>query len=214
MNPLRVIDDVDGISGNIDYPGERIGAELCPVTTANGEGVGPKGRGAKVLLAAGFLALIAGAVDPMEGAAVVLVGSGLAATGATLGGIGRRAVVFRWTAFVLILVGAAALWGLSAAGGIGGGSGRSLMWGVLVVPFLAGWSMSVWGPGSPRWVVILGMLVSAWYVAIFVLVLRRAGGGSGGLSLAPGIALGVVGIATMAGGLHRLLQLKGVSPNY
>ena len=36
-------------------------------------------------------------------------------------------------------VGVAALWGLSAIGGFGSTSGRSLLWGLLIVPYPAGW---------------------------------------------------------------------------
>lgn len=47
--------------------------------------------------------------------------------------------------FGLIADGVGALFGLSAVGGIGGKGGPSLWWGVLLLPYLAGWLMALAG---------------------------------------------------------------------
>ena len=40
--------------------------------------------------------------------------------------------------------------GGAMAGGIGGSYGVSPWWAVLMLPYPIGWSMGIWGPGSPR----------------------------------------------------------------
>jgi hypothetical protein len=40
---------------------------------------------------------------------------------------------------MMLVVGVAALWGLSVIGGFGGTSGRSYFWGRFVVPYPIGW---------------------------------------------------------------------------
>jgi hypothetical protein len=124
----------------------------------------------RLLVIAGGLAMLAGALDPMEGAVVILAGSALVLLGSWLGRGGRRCLAYRLTVFVLIAVGVGAMWALSAAGGIGGGSGHSLWWGLLILPYLLGWSMGIWGPGSPRWMLWLGMVVSLWYLTLSAMI--------------------------------------------
>lgn len=90
---------------------------------------------------AGLVLMVAGIIDPMEGSIVILAGSGIAAAGAFFGQLPhRRAVV---VAFGLCVIGVAALFGLSAIGGFGGTSGRSLWWGVPILPYPFGWLSSV-----------------------------------------------------------------------
>jgi hypothetical protein len=45
----------------------------------------------------------------------------------------------------LIAVGVAALFGLSAIGGFGGPSGRSMWWGLLLLPYPIGWVIGLLG---------------------------------------------------------------------
>ena len=92
---------------------------------------------ARHLLIAGLVLMVAGAVDPLEGSVVVLAGSALAAGGAHFGGLPRRETLV--TAFGLIAVGVASLFGFSAVGGIGGNSGRSIWWGLTMLPYPIGW---------------------------------------------------------------------------
>lgn len=95
----------------------------------------------RVLLIAGLVALLGGAIDPLEGAPVILAGSVLVAVGTRL----ARAPTTRLATIALVLVvfGFGALFGLSAVGGVGGSSGQSTWLILLVVPFPIGWVMSL-----------------------------------------------------------------------
>ena len=103
--------------------------------------------------------------------------------------------------FILIALGVVALWGLSSGGGFGGDSERSMWWGLLVLPYPIGWSLGIWGPNSPRWLLRLGMGVGLWHVAILALALSRPGGAASAL---PGMVIGGIGILTIVGCLSRL----------
>ena len=157
----------------------------------------------RILIVLGSIGLLAGALDPMEGSVVILIGSGLVALGTVLGQGERHLIRYRTLAFILIAVGVGAMFGLSNLGGFGGGSGRSMWWGVLVLPYLIGWSMSVWGPGNPRWVWCLGIVVGLWYLAILTIVLRHSNPHGGPL---PAIILAVTGVLTITGCLIRLIR--------
>ncbi len=99
--------------------------------------------GSAILVWAGLLAMIGGAVDPLEGSLVILPGAGLVALGAWLGRSGFTRVL-AW-AFVLVAVGVAVLFALSAAGGIGGPAGGPAWWAIALVPYPVGWGMAVIG---------------------------------------------------------------------
>ena len=86
-----------------------------------------------------------GTLDPLEGSLLILSGSGLVALGVYLGGRERRIVLYWIWAFILIAVGVAAMFALSAVGGIGGGSGHSIWWGILILPYPVGWLMALAG---------------------------------------------------------------------
>jgi hypothetical protein len=163
-----------------------------------------RNRWSRILIIAGGIAMLVGAVDPMEGSLVILPGSGLVLLGTSLGQSERRLIAYRVWVFTLIAIGVGALWGLSSVGGFGGPSGRSMWWGVLILPYLIGWSMGVWGPGSPRWLLALGIVVGLWYLAIFGIVLKNSGGHRGAMSAVPSIVIGGVGIITIVGCLGRL----------
>jgi hypothetical protein len=152
----------------------------------------------------GSIAMLVGAIDPMEGSAVILPGSGLVALGTFVGQSERRLIAYRIWVFILILIGVGALWGLSSLGGIGGKSGRSMWWGVLVLPYLIGWCMGIWGPGSPRWVLLLGIVVGLWYLAILAMILRGSASHNGAMSLVPGITIASIGVLTIGGCIYRL----------
>ncbi len=100
-------------------------------------------RWPRALAIIGLAGMILGAVDPLEGSVVILPGVGLAALAAFLGK-GRWRVLLYW-ALVLVAVGAAAMWILSTLGGIGGSTGRSDWWGLIVLPYAVGWVMGVVG---------------------------------------------------------------------
>jgi len=166
----------------------------------------------RILVLVGCIAMLVGALDPMEGSVVILPGSGLVALGAFLGQNERRLIAFRVLVFILIAIGVGALWGLSWIGGIGGNSGRSMWWGVLILPYLIGWSIGIWGPGSPRWLLLLGIVVGLWYLTIMMMVLKgpvgQHGGHHGAMSALPGIVIGIIGVLTIAGCLTALLRRR------
>ena len=149
--------------------------------------------------------MLVGAIDPMEGSLLILPGSGLVALGTFLSQVERRLIAYRVWVLVLIAIGVGALWGLSMVGGFGGPSGRSSWWGVLILPYLIGWSMGIWGPGSPRWMLWLGIAVGLWYLTILVMVLiASAARPEGHMSAGPGIIIGTLGVLTIGGCINRL----------
>jgi hypothetical protein len=160
----------------------------------------------RILIVVGSIAMLVGALDPMEGLVVILPGSGLVALGAFLGHSERRLIAYRVGVFILIVIGVGAMWGLSWVGGFGGPSGRSMWWGVLILPYLIGWSMGIWGPGSPRWLLLLGIVVGLWYLAILAMVLKGSGGHHGAMSALPGIVIGTIGVLTISGCISRLTK--------
>jgi NO-binding membrane sensor protein with MHYT domain len=87
--------------------------------------------------------LLLGALDPMEGSVVIAVGAVLAAWVAARAASRQRRLLLR--AAVLVVVGVAALFGMSALGGIGGDSGRSYWWALLFLPYPVGWTMALTG---------------------------------------------------------------------
>jgi hypothetical protein len=95
------------------------------------------------LVIAGLVLMLAGALDPLEGSVVILAGSALAAAGALFGKSARSRLQI--TAFVLIAIGVAALFGLSALGGVGGNTGRSMWWLAICITYPVGWVMGLVG---------------------------------------------------------------------
>ncbi len=96
-----------------------------------------------ILVFLGLIAMLVGALDPLEGSLVILPGSGLVALGAFLGHSQHRKFL-AWS-FVLVAIGVGALWGLSYVGGFGGNSGRSTWWALALIPYPVGWVMGLVG---------------------------------------------------------------------
>jgi len=90
-----------------------------------------------VFVVGGLLAMLVGAIDPLEGSFVILSGSGVVAVGAFLGK-SRYRIFLSW-AFVLIAAGVGAMVVFTAMGGIGGNSGHSIWGGLFVLPYPLGW---------------------------------------------------------------------------
>lgn len=101
------------------------------------------GRWARILVIVGLVAIAIGVLDPLEGSLVILPGAALIALGAWLGK-SRHRVLLYW-AVVLVAVGVGALWGLSALGGVGGDTGRSMWWLLVLLPYPIGWIMGLVG---------------------------------------------------------------------
>ena len=101
--------------------------------------------------------MVAGVVDPLEGSVVILPATVLATVGAALGG-NRHRITLYW-ALLLVAVGVTALWGISALGGFGGHTGRSMWWALILIPYPIGWILGLVGavrslrerpvPGAP-----------------------------------------------------------------
>ncbi|MGO8765179.1 MAG: hypothetical protein ACLQSR_08615 [Limisphaerales bacterium] len=164
-----------------------------------------RGLWAKILVVLGGIAMLAGAVDPLEGAVLILPGSGLVVLGTFLGDNERGLVIYSALVFVLIAIGTAAMWVLSSMGGFGGDSGRSMWWGLLLLPYPIGWSMGIWRPGSPRWMLWPGIGVGLWYLTIFGIILRSGGllRGNPSNMVAP-LVIASIGILTIGGCISRL----------
>ncbi len=97
----------------------------------------------RILVIVGGIAMLIGAVDPLEGSLVILPGSGLVALGIYLGNSGRDLRVQWLCIFLMIAVGVGALFGLSAWGGLGGASKHSMWWGMLILPYPIGWVVGI-----------------------------------------------------------------------
>ncbi len=158
----------------------------------------------RILMVLGSIGMLAGAIDPLEGSIFILLGSLILVLGTFFNQGERHLLAYRAWVFILIAIGVGAMWVLSTAGGIGGKSGHSMWWGVLILPYLIGWSMGIWGPGSPRWLLILGIGVGLWYLAILALVLKHSWERGGAMSALPGIIIAAVGALTIVGCISRL----------
>jgi len=166
----------------------------------------------QVLTIAGGLAVLVGGVDPLEGAILVLTGTALLAAAAMVApcdGVVRRA---RAVNLALTLVGFAAIWGMSAVGGVGGSTGHSFWWALLGLPLMAGWSLSFWARGAPRWMTWLGLLAGGWYLILPALAATKARTNPHiqWLVLA---ALGACGLVTLAGCVWRLRERRPIAGN-
>ncbi len=100
-------------------------------------------RWSVVLITVGLLAMLIGAIDPLEGSFIILPGSGMVALGVFLEQSRYRALLS--CAFALIAFGVGAMFVLSAMGGIGGTSGHSMWWGLLILPYPLGWIIGLVG---------------------------------------------------------------------
>jgi hypothetical protein len=87
--------------------------------------------------------MVVGALDPLEGSVLILAGSGLVALGSWLGGQARSIVVYRMWLFGMIAFGVIALFVLSAMGGFGGKTGRSMWWALVLLPYPIGWLLGI-----------------------------------------------------------------------
>ena len=100
------------------------------------------------LVIAGLTAMLLGAVDPLEGSVVIAAGTLPVVLGTPRGrgGAGGSRVSGRVRlACGLVSVGVAALWIMSAFGGVGGATGRSMWWLLLVAPYPVGWLLGIIG---------------------------------------------------------------------
>ena len=156
----------------------------------------------RFLLISGYIVMLVGAIDPMEGSLLILPGSGLVALGTYFSDEEHSIFIYRLWVFFLILIGVAALFGFSLLGGIGSTTAYSMWWGLLMVPYPIGWSMGIWGPGSPRWVLWAGIVVGIWYLVILGMILNYST--QLDESSTTGFLLAAIGILTISGCIYRL----------
>jgi len=100
-------------------------------------------RWSRILVVVGFIAMVIGAIDPLEGSLVIFPGTAMVALGAWLGKSRYWKLLCR--AFALVAVGVGALFALSAFGGFGGRSSLSYWWGILILPYPIGWVLGIIG---------------------------------------------------------------------
>ena len=93
----------------------------------------------RILVIAGGIGMLIGAIDPLEGSVIVLAGSGLVMLGTFLEKDQRKRLQLWFWVIILIALGVGIMWGLSRMGGLGGDTGRSLWWALLILPYPAGW---------------------------------------------------------------------------
>jgi multisubunit Na+/H+ antiporter MnhB subunit len=89
----------------------------------------------------GVVLLLAGAIDPLEGSILIAIGSLLLALATYRKGDAQWK--FFQVTFIMITVGVIAMFYLSSLGGFGGNSSLSWWWGLLILPYPAGWLMDV-----------------------------------------------------------------------
>jgi hypothetical protein len=95
----------------------------------------------RIVYIIGIVALVIGALDPLEGSVLITIGIGF---------ISLTTYLMRdrhWKIFLcslmMVLVGVGFMFFLSSLGGIGNSSNLSWWWGVLIVPYPLGWLMAI-----------------------------------------------------------------------
>lgn len=94
-----------------------------------------------IIYVIGVIALIIGAIDPLEGSVIIVAGSLLIALSTYLRK-DRHWKIFLASA-IMIIIGVIFLFYLSSLGGFGGTSTLSWWWGTLILPYPIGWLMSI-----------------------------------------------------------------------
>jgi hypothetical protein len=85
--------------------------------------------------------MLIGTLDPLEGSVLILLGIAFIAAGAAAGHRPERAISY--LALVLAIVGVGLLFGISAVGGVGGNSGRSAWWALVLLPYPIAWVLGL-----------------------------------------------------------------------
>ena len=95
----------------------------------------------RIVYIMGVVALIIGAIDPLEGSVLITVGSSLVAL-TTYMMQDRHWKIFL-SSLVMIAFGVFFLFYFSSLGGFGGKSTLSWWWGTLILPYPIGWFMTI-----------------------------------------------------------------------
>ena len=102
-----------------------------------------KDLSARILFLIGVIAMMVGPLDPLEGSVLILIGSALVALGTWLGNQARSLVIYRAWLFGMIACGILAMFVISHLGGVGGPSGRSIWWLLVMLPYPIGWLLEM-----------------------------------------------------------------------
>ncbi|MBI9094433.1 MAG: hypothetical protein JEY71_06085 [Sphaerochaeta sp.] len=102
-----------------------------------------RNRLSRILVIVGSISMLIGSLDPLEGSVIILAGSALVVWGTYLAKCQHRILVYWIWVFILLALGFAMMWMLSAFGGIGGSTGRPMWWGLIVLPYPVGWIMGM-----------------------------------------------------------------------
>lgn len=100
-----------------------------------------KPKWTRIVFIIGVIALIIGTIDPLEGSVVIGAGTGLIALSSYFSNDRHRKIFL--TAFLMIVTGVCMLFYLSSLGGFGGNSNQSKWWGLLILPYPAGWLITI-----------------------------------------------------------------------
>lgn len=162
-------------------------------------------KSVRMLTIIGGICVLVGGFDPLEGSIAIAAGSVLLAVAAHLGAAELSLRRARYAICMAVLIGVGALWALSFLGGVGGNSGRPMAWLALVLPMPVGWSLSLWIPGTPRWLTWAGVVGGAWYLLLPAVIAWKARTNPNiSWPLLEGLAL--LGAATIGACVWRLRQ--------
>jgi len=100
-----------------------------------------KAKWTRLIYIIGIIALILGAIDPLEGSVVILSGSILLFLSTYLSHDRHRKIFL--TALLMIITGVFFMFYFSSLGGFGGDSKLSWWWGTLILPYPLGWLLSI-----------------------------------------------------------------------
>jgi hypothetical protein len=95
----------------------------------------------QIVFVIGVIAFVIGILDPLEGSVVITAGSLLIALSAWLKNDRHKGLFAAF--FVIISLGVFFLFYFSSLGGFGEGASLSWWWGILVLPYPAGWIAEV-----------------------------------------------------------------------
>jgi hypothetical protein len=100
-----------------------------------------KSKLTRTLYIIGVVAMIIGAIDPLEGSVVILAGNVLLVISLFMSDDRHKKLFL--TTLIMIAIGVSFLFYLSSLGGFGGTSELSWWWGTLILPYPAGWIMAM-----------------------------------------------------------------------
>ena len=95
----------------------------------------------RIIYIIGIIALIIGALDPMEGSVVIVAGSAAIAFSTYMSKDKHFSMFLSTT--IMIIFGVSSLFYLSALGGFGGTARLSQWWGILILPYPIGWLINI-----------------------------------------------------------------------